>query len=256
MSTFRQKEPIRVALLTDEPQLLFGASQILKADERFEVIEAGTEPSHFLPLVKASQPDMILLDFTPEFTISFVGRLRETAPGSRLVLWARHLSDEVRIQAEELGVSGFLSRTGSNDALIRFLVETAAGTSSPETAVSADRTTRIHLSPREGQLVTLLGQGLKNKEIASCLGITEGTVKMYLSRLLQKTGARDRFELAILGLKNVFCGQAAWDGPNAFLTEPEADRARPGLRSLVLVKPVRKTGYPETKLEGTIAAGK
>jgi DNA-binding NarL/FixJ family response regulator len=62
---------------------------------------------------------------------------------------------------------------------------------------------RVLLSPRERQLATLLAQGLKNKEIAYALGITEGTVKVYLSRLFQKAGVADRFELALFALKNL-----------------------------------------------------
>ena len=59
------------------------------------------------------------------------------------------------------------------------------------------------LSRREGQLITLLSQGLKNKEIAFTLKITEGTVKVYLSHLFQKVGVKDRFELAVFGLNNL-----------------------------------------------------
>jgi DNA-binding CsgD family transcriptional regulator len=59
------------------------------------------------------------------------------------------------------------------------------------------------LTRREGQLVTLLTQGLKNKEIATQMKITEGTVKVYMSRLLRKLEVKDRFELALYGLKNL-----------------------------------------------------
>jgi DNA-binding NarL/FixJ family response regulator len=63
--------------------------------------------------------------------------------------------------------------------------------------------TCIPLTKREGQLVLLLSQGMKNKEIATELLITEGTVKVYLSKLFQKVGVKDRFELALYGLKNL-----------------------------------------------------
>jgi DNA-binding CsgD family transcriptional regulator len=65
------------------------------------------------------------------------------------------------------------------------------------------RAKTINLTLREGQLVTLLAQGMKNKEIATALYLSEGTVKVYLSRLFQKTGAKDRFELALHGVKNL-----------------------------------------------------
>ena len=61
------------------------------------------------------------------------------------------------------------------------------------------------LTPREKQLIALLAQGLRNREIADSLDITEGTVRIYLSKLYLKTGSRDRFELALLGLPNAPC---------------------------------------------------
>jgi hypothetical protein len=63
----------------------------------------------------------------------------------------------------------------------------------------------------------LLAQGLRNKEIAWSMGISEGTVKVYLSRLFTKVGASDRFELALLALRNVVAGGAS---------VPERDRDR------------------------------
>src|SRR5205814_1302989 len=61
----------------------------------------------------------------------------------------------------------------------------------------------INLSKRQRQLIELLVQGLKNKEIAFRLGISEGTVKAYLTTLFEKVGAKDRFELALYGLKHL-----------------------------------------------------
>jgi hypothetical protein len=79
---------------------------------------------------------------------------------------------------------------------------------------------------------------LKNKEIATTLMISEGTVKVYLSRLFQKVGVKDRFELALFGLKNLTTGQI-----------PVGDKghrpsAMPGLRSLVLDRPVERAEAP------------
>jgi DNA-binding CsgD family transcriptional regulator len=60
----------------------------------------------------------------------------------------------------------------------------------------------VKVSRRETELITLVSQGLKNKEIATVMDITEGTVKVYLSRLFEKVGVRDRFELALFGLRS------------------------------------------------------
>jgi hypothetical protein len=79
---------------------------------------------------------------------------------------------------------------------------------------------------------------LKNKEIATTLMISEGTVKVYLSRLFQKVGVKDRFELALFGLKNLTTGQI-----------PVGDKgyrpsAMPGLRSLVLERRAERPEAP------------
>jgi DNA-binding CsgD family transcriptional regulator len=93
---------------------------------------------------------------------------------------------------------------------------------------------RVALTQREGQLVSLLSQGLKNKEIATTLMISEGTVKVYLSRLFQKVGVKDRFELALFGLKNLTTGQL----PVGEKGQRLSASAMPGLRSLVLDRPL------------------
>ena len=70
-------------------------------------------------------------------------------------------------------------------------------------------TNRIALAPRERHVTGLIAQGLSNKEIAWSLGITEGTVKVYLSKLFDKLGVSDRFELALVALKNLAVNQTA-----------------------------------------------
>jgi DNA-binding CsgD family transcriptional regulator len=97
---------------------------------------------------------------------------------------------------------------------------------------------RVALTQREGQLVSLLSQGLKNKEIASTLLISEGTVKVYLSRLFQKVGVKDRFELALFGLKNLTTGQLPVG------EKGQRAAAMPGLRSLVLERPAERAETP------------
>jgi DNA-binding CsgD family transcriptional regulator len=95
---------------------------------------------------------------------------------------------------------------------------------------------RVALTQREVQLVSLLSQGLKNKEIATTLMISEGTVKVYLSRLFQKVGVMDRFELALFGLKNLTTGQL----PVGKNDQRPSGTSIPGLRSLVLERPAER----------------
>jgi len=128
-----------------------------------------------------------------------------------------------------LGVRGILRKNLPAELQVKCLRKVSEGELWFEKALTDSflAVKRVVLSPREGQLITLLAHGLKNKEIAFELGISEGTVKVYLSRLFQKVGAKDRFELALFGLKN--------------LTSPQAEKPShlhgqsiPNLRSLVM----------------------
>ena len=108
-----------------------------------------------------------------------------------------------------LGVRGILRKTLPTDLQVKCLQKVQAGELWFEKALTDSFlcARRVALTQREGQLVSLLSQGLKNKEIATTLMISEGTVKVYLSRLFQKVGVKDRFELALFGLKNLTTGQ-------------------------------------------------
>ena len=104
-----------------------------------------------------------------------------------------------------VGIHGILKKTVSEQMFLKCLQTVSNGEVWLDRSLTMTLlTTRpIKLAKREGQLIALLAQGLKNKEIATALGVSEGTVKVYLSRLFEKVGAKDRFELALYGLKNM-----------------------------------------------------
>ena len=242
MTVTRQRSEglsLRLVLYTDDTLLALGALTVLSTLPQFDVFAAEPELFSLVPSVEKAGADVILLDFTSEMTLGLISALRKAAPDARLILWGRSFSAELRYQATEIGVAGFLARSLTQDQFITSLIAISGG-SEVAAAQKPAHSKTVSLTNRESQLVTLLAQGLKNKEIAACIGITEGTVRIYLSKLFAKIGARDRFEVAVFGLKNAYCGQASWDGQNGFVTESDAGRAQPILRSLVLVEPERR----------------
>ncbi len=102
------------------------------------------------------------------------------------------------------GVQGIVPTNTCSETLAKFVDAVIRGEKIYEKKVIDEFLTlrQVKLSPRESQLVTLVMKGLKNKEIAFRLGIAEGTVKVYLSRLFDKTGVQDRWELALWGIRN------------------------------------------------------
>ena len=231
-----------LVLYTDDTLLALGAAGVLSSFPQFRVLIAEPDLFSLVPFVEKVNPGIILVDLTPEITIGLISTLRKAAPDARLILWGRSFSEELRYQARQIGVTGFLMRGIPTHEFAKNLIDLAGGDDLSVAHKPAHSKT-VSLTNRESQLVALLAQGLRNKEIAACIGITEGTVRIYLSKLFAKIGARDRFEVAVFGLKSAYCGQASWDGDNGFVTESDEERARPVLRSLVLVEPQRRRGY-------------
>src|SRR5436853_6009509 len=172
---------------------------------------------------------------TSEVTFGALSEMKRAMANSKIVLWVHTISTELAFQAMGLGVRGILRKTLPTDLLVKCLEKVQEGELWFEKALTDSflSAKRIALTQREGQLVSLLSQGLKNKEIATALLISEGTVKVYLSRLFQKLGVKDRFELALYGLKNLTPGQGVLE--RSADHPPRAGALPlPGLRSIVL----------------------
>jgi two-component system nitrate/nitrite response regulator NarL len=188
-----------------------------------------------LARLQVSSPDVLLLDLSSEVVADTLRCVRDTAPRAKAVLWVEDISTEMAFQAMSQGVRGILRKSLSVDLLVTCLNNVQAGELWFEKLLT-DRllvAKRVMLSPREGQLVTLLSHGLKNKEIGAALRITEGTVKVYLSRLYEKVGVQDRFELALYALKNRDIAQLP-----VTQTAGQAPVV-PGLRSIMILNGTR-----------------
>src|SRR5574340_758166 len=223
----------RVLLYSDQPILAMGLESVLRSVEGFELVGICSSVSCLSEKLAAASADITLLDLTPEITFGSLTDLKRLAPHCQFVLWVNTISTELAFQAMGLGVRGILRKTLPSDLQIKCLQKVHAGELWFEKALTDSflSARRVALTQREGQLVSLLSQGLKNKEIAATLTISEGTVKVYLSRLFQKVGVKDRFELALFGLKNLTTGQGT-----AVEKQGHSDKVS-GLRSLVLERP-------------------
>lgn len=205
-----------VLLCADEPILAEGLRRILENTPGMDLVGCCPRLEDLREQVEALKPDILLVDLTAEVTFAVLSGLRESVSTSRIVLWVHAISTELALQSMSLGVRGILRRTLPVDTLVRCLARVNEGELWFEKALTDSiMTARSYsLTRREGQLVALLSQGLKNKEIAYQLSISEGTVKVYMSRLFQKLGVKDRFELALYGLRNLAPGSKVTEAPN------------------------------------------
>jgi DNA-binding NarL/FixJ family response regulator len=194
-----------IALFTDEPVLAAGLVEVVSSVPEFRMGPVCRTIGELAEAAPRLQSDLLLVDMTPEVTFGVLTELRRMAPRCTVVLWVRDIVPALAHQAIQLGVRGILRKSLSCEMVVKCLTKVCEGELWLDKSLTANLLTArmVPITRRESQLVRLLSQGLKNKEIATVLSITEGTVKVYLSRLFQKVGAKDRFELALYGLRNL-----------------------------------------------------
>lgn len=199
---------LNVLLYTTEPVLVLGVGSAFGGTDCRLAAICDTVPALLMSLARVRY-GILLIDVTADLNIGMLSEIKDQAHGSPIVIWVDKVSTEFVGQAINLGVKGILRKSLSLELQVRCLEKVGSGDLWVEKALVASllSSRRIVLTWREQQLVRLLVQGLKNKEIAFRLGLSEGSVKVYFSHLFQKVGVTDRFELALYAIQHVFGGR-------------------------------------------------
>jgi DNA-binding NarL/FixJ family response regulator len=209
------REKIRIVIADDHTVLRESLSAMLSSSPEFEVIGTASNGSETLVMVDSLRPDVLVLDlFMPDID-GFEVLRRLDHSGSRtasLVLTASDSQSDY-VQVVRLGARGLVLKGDDPQTLFTAIRTVASGelafsedvaqgvlmamseANQPEQAISLHR-----LSERERQVAGLVSHGMKNKDIALQLTISENTVKRHLRSIFSKTGARDRLELAVIAL--------------------------------------------------------
>ena len=208
----------KTSVYSNEPILAIGLQYLMSGLDGFE--HSAIYPTWEELLVEAARsgPDhLIIIDTTAAATLEKLAILTTTAPAAKLVLWAQTISVEFLSQAVALGVRGILRKGGSAECYAECLRTVDSGKTWMDTLLAGKVHTvqRTQLSRRERELMALLAQGLSNKELAWRMKITNGTVKQYLTHLYHKIGASDRFELALIALRNLAADETDRSSQNA-----------------------------------------
>jgi DNA-binding NarL/FixJ family response regulator len=203
----------KVTLYSIQPVLIAGFEVIVDSLDGF-TLSVCSSLTDLMDHIATERPQLIVFEVTSTIELGTLRKVVECDRDASVILWADDVSTEFAAQAISLGVRGLLRRSLPLEMQARCLENVAAGELWVEKTLSNKllSTKRITLTPRERQLVVLVAQGLKNKEIGYTLGVTEGTVKVYLCRLFEKTGVSDRLELALFALKNLFVNQTSETG--------------------------------------------
>ncbi len=201
---------VRLVVADDHPVVLQGVSWLLEREDDLEVVARCTSGDATLDAVRAHRPDILVLDLDMP-KVSGMEVLRQAAQDGvrlRVVLLTADLREDDLLEAVRLGVRGVILKDMAPEMLVRCIRTVHAGGQWLEQHLAGWTLDRLlareaarqqvtrTLTQREIELVRLVADGLRNKEVAHRLGITEGTVKIHLHRIYDKLQVSSRIELA------------------------------------------------------------
>lgn len=206
--------PVRVLLAEDEPLIRAGVRAILASDPGIEVVAEAGDGAEAVELARLHRPDVAVLDIRmPRLDgLAATAEIRRLLPDVAVVILTTFGEDEYIARAIDGGATGFLLKSGDPRELTAGIRAAAEGAAylSPRVAKRvidsmgrAVRTTQAAdrvavLTPREREVLALIGEGISNAEIARRLNLVEGTVKTHVSAILTRLRVRNRVQAAIL----------------------------------------------------------
>ncbi|MET1161579.1 MAG: response regulator transcription factor [Pseudoxanthomonas sp.] len=204
-------DTIRLLLADDHAVVREGLRALLEQQPDMRVVaEAGDGPSA-LRMVLSETPDVIVLDMKmPGATVvETIQAIKQQRPRTQVLVFTSYAEDSQVRDALTAGATGYLLKDALADDLIRAVREVNAGRAWLHPQAQRQMLEWMRRPPsqvdsltsRERSVLILLAQGQSNKQIARNLGLTAGTVKGYVSQVLDKLGVADRTQAALLAHK-------------------------------------------------------
>ena len=204
---------MKLILIDDDCLVVSALKMILESEPDFEVAATAEDGTEALPLCRRYNPDVILMDIRMKEKngLEAAEEILQEFPSARILLLTTFSDDEYIVRALKLGAAGYLLKQDYRNIIpaIRAAAsgQTVFGTEIvsriPELMGSGKETTdytKYGISERELEVIRLIAEGLSNKEIAARLYLSEGTVRNYLTVILDKLNLRDRTQLAVFYL--------------------------------------------------------
>ena len=209
-------QSVRVLIVDDHGIMRAGLRMLLESQSGIMVVGEASSCADALALATCTQPDVIVLDLDlgGENAIESIPTFLRTAPETRILVLTGLRDPEVHRQAIRHGALGLVFKEKAVETLLQAITKVRAGEVwleptmiaqvlgdltrpqlSPQTSSEATKIAR--LTEREREVITLIGEGLRNKHIAERLYISEATVRHHLTAIFAKLDISDRFELAI-----------------------------------------------------------
>jgi NarL family two-component system response regulator LiaR len=200
---------IRVMLVDDHEMVRMGLAAYLSTEEDIEVVAEASNGEEGVKLAQQLRPDVILMDLVMEGIggIEATRRIRVVCPSAKVIVLTSFIDDEKVYPVIEAGAFSYLLKTSRAAEIARAIRSAAAGEPVLESRVAGKIMARFRhgqqsspheqLTPRELEVLKLIGQGKSNQEIADELIIGIKTVKTHVSNILAKLNVEDRTQAAI-----------------------------------------------------------
>jgi DNA-binding NarL/FixJ family response regulator len=218
-------QPIRVVIVDDHAVVRTGLRMLIESRPGTSVVGEASNGAEALAVVAHTQPDIIVLDLDlgGESGLDCLPELRAAASTARVLVLTGVRDPELHRRAVRLGSMGLVRKEEAAEVLLQAIEKVHAGEVWLEPAMIAsvlgemtgtrasqpldpEAAKIASLTEREREVVTLMSQGLRNKQIAERLGISETTVRHHLTSIFAKLGVNDRLELVIYTYRHGLTG--------------------------------------------------
>ncbi len=209
---------IKLLICDDQYVVREGLKAIFEADTDLHVVGTAADGAEALELLPHLRPDLVLMDLKMPVMngVQATRHIRQKYPDVKILVLTTYDADDWVFDAIRSGAAGYLLKDTQREALIAAIKDTMAGKTPVDSAVAgklfaqviqgapSPKSTLVDtLTEREKDILRLLGAGLSNADIAARLHFSEGTVRNYISSILDKLGVADRTQAAVLALR---CG--------------------------------------------------
>jgi DNA-binding NarL/FixJ family response regulator len=199
-------KPIRILVVDDHFMVRMGLSASLNVEPDMDVVAEAANGETALTTYRQHHPNLVIMDVRlpgssgAEATAAIV----RDFPDARVLMLSTHSGEEEVFRALQAGARGYILKSAMRDELLRAIREVFHGRRYLDPTVApllAARMSHRSLTSRELEVLRMVAKGLGNKEIAASLSIAEVTVKLHVSHVLEKLGAKDRTEAATLAVQ-------------------------------------------------------
>ena len=204
-----------ILLVDDDPIVCMSLKTILEADSEIQVLATGSNGIEAIDLYRLHNPDLLLIDIRmPEMTGLEAGEvILRDHPDAKILYLTTFSDDEYIIKALRIGAKGYLLKQHF-DRIVPSIKTVLLGqhvygdeimTRLPELMIKNAKASQsdLGITDKEYQIIEKVSEGLSNKEISDTLFLSEGTVRNYISTILEKLELRDRTQLAIYYYQNL-----------------------------------------------------